>query len=71
MRHITIDQFLNEEQIKKAVELKKANDICRLIIEPNLEDINKKLGQENNALYLSYAVEYAINQSGVSDERMD
>ena len=71
MPYITIDQFLNKEQIKKAIQLRKAKDICKLIIEPNLKDINKKLGQENSATYLGYAVEYAINQSGVSEERMD
>jgi len=64
MRTITIDQFLNEEQIKEAVDLKKAKDICKKIIEPNLAAINKKLGQENDAMYLSYAVEHVINTAG-------
>jgi len=61
---MTIDQFLNEEQIKKAIQLKKAKAICREIIEPNLTEINNSLGQENNAMYLAYAVEYAVNQYG-------
>ena len=62
MRQITIDQFLSESQIKKAIELKKAQDICKVIIEPNLDSINKKLNQENDAMYLAYAVEYVVSQ---------
>lgn len=62
MRQITIDQFLNETQINKAIELKKAPDICKVIIEPNLESINEKLGQKNDAMYLAYAVEYVVSQ---------
>jgi hypothetical protein len=64
MRKITIDKFLNEEQIAKAIQLKKAKDICREIIEPNLLEINAKLGQENDAMYLSYATEYVVSQLG-------
>ena len=60
MKQVTIDQFLNESQIKKAIELRKAKDICKVIIEPNLDSINKKLGQENDAMYLAYAVEYVV-----------
>jgi len=64
MTTITIDQFLNEDQIKKAIKLKKAKDICRELIEPNLASINSKLGQENDAMYLAYATEYVVSQLG-------
>jgi len=71
MRTMTIDQFLNEDQIKEAIDLKKAKAICAKIIEPNLDAINKMLGQENNAMYLSYAVEYAVSKIGGNSDRVD
>jgi len=61
-KYVTLSDFLTDDQLKKAIELKKARDICDKIIAPNLKEINKKLGQENDALYLAYAVEYALNQ---------
>ena len=64
MPQITIDQFLNDSQIKEAIKLKNAKDICKIIIEPNLSAINAKLKQENDAMYLAYAVEYVLSQSG-------
>ena len=64
MTTITIDQFLNEEQIKKAIQLKKAKEICEEIIKPNIETINTMLGQENDPMYLAYATEYALSQIG-------
>jgi len=64
MRTITIDQFLNEDQIKKAIQLKKAKEICKEIIEPNIGAINKKLGQDNDPMYLAYATEYVVGQLG-------
>ena len=62
MKQISIDQFLTKDQIQKAFKLKEAKAICKEIIEPNILKINQKLGQENNALYLAYAVEYTLNQ---------
>jgi len=60
----TLNQFLNEEQIKKAIQLKKAKVICTEIIKPNIKTINKLLGQENDVMYLAYATEYIISQIG-------
>lgn len=65
MRKISIDQFLTEEQIKKAVDLKRAKDICKEIIEPNISEINKKIGQENDPMYIAYMVEYVVSLLGV------
>jgi len=64
MRKITIDQFLNEKQIKEAIDLKNAKDICKEIIEPNIDTINQKLGQENDPMFLAYAAEYVVSQLG-------
>jgi hypothetical protein len=69
---ITIDQFLTPSEIKRARELyrelrgsgKFAATMDAEIITPNLARINKALGQENNARYLAYAVEYVL--TGIS-----
>lgn len=68
MKSVTINQFLNEDQLKKAINLKKAKDICTHIIKPNIKEINERLGQENDPMYLAYMVEYVLLKSGVFDE---
>jgi hypothetical protein len=67
-RHIAITDFLTEAEIKRATELyKKLNGTGKYaatvdaeIITPNMERINKALGQENDSRYLAYAVEFVM-----------
>lgn len=59
-RTVSLSSFLTQEEIEKAVRLQDAASIKRYIIEPNIKRINEALGQENDATYLSYAVEYAL-----------
>lgn len=56
----TMSQFLTAEQIQQALQLKTAKAIHEQIIEPNLAQINEKIGQENNAVYLAYLCEHII-----------
>lgn len=58
---ITIDQFLTPAQIKLSANLKTARAICDQVITPNIATINQKLGQENDPMYLAYAVEYVLS----------
>lgn len=67
MKQTTIQDFLTDEQIKQAISLYKtapegsfATRCAEEIIAPNLAEINAKLGQENDAKFLAYAVEYAF-----------
>lgn len=62
MRTVTIKDILTDRQIKLAMMLKTARAIHDEIIKPNIETINRRLGQENDPMYLAYAVEYAIGQ---------
>jgi len=68
MKHVTLPQFLTEAQIERAYEIYKQNQdspaeaICKEVIEPIIATIDKKLGQENNAMYLAYACEFVFNQ---------
>ena len=64
-RMIAITDFLSEVQIKKAAKLGNAKKICEEITKPNITEINKKLEQENDPMYLAYAVEYALRQGGI------
>ena len=66
--NVTLPQFLTEAQIAKAAKLYKAHghwdsvaQIQAQVIEPNMAAINAKLGQENDARYLAYAVVYALS----------
>lgn len=70
MKTVTITQFLTEAQILLARRLyvtsKDQSDavaqIHAQVIEPNLGAINEKIGQENDARYLAYAVVNVFNQ---------
>lgn len=65
---ITIDQILTEPEIERAAQLysrlsgtnKFVPAIEAELIVPNLPRINKALGQENDARYLAYLVEYVF-----------
>lgn len=61
MKKIAIQNFLTDAQIKRACELKAAKEINKEIIGPNIALINAKLGQENDPMYISYMIEYAVS----------
>ncbi len=62
MKHVAIGDFLTTAQIEEAQKLKEAKLICEKIIKPNIGEINRKLGQENDLMYLAYMLEYAIRR---------
>lgn len=51
--------------LKVVAKLKEAKSICDQVIQPNIERINKAIGQENDPMYLSYMCEYVVSQGGV------
>lgn len=69
MKMMTLPDFLTEAQIAKAIQLYEVHGmdakakIQSQIIEPSMEAINAKLGQENDASYLAYAVVYVLSQA--------
>ena len=69
MKTMALPQFLTAAQIYEADNLFKVYGdravakIQALVIEPNLATINVKLGQENDARYLAYAVVYVLTQT--------
>ena len=70
MKTMTLPDFLTEAQIAEALALFKDHGgvdakgkIQKQVIEPNITEINKKLGQENDPSYLAYAVVYVFSQA--------
>jgi hypothetical protein len=71
MKTVTLADFLTDAEIEHAVRLYNSpmvgvstHLIDEQIITPNIERINKALGQENDPRYLAYMVEYAITKAG-------
>lgn len=67
-RMVSLPEFLTPDEITRAGELyhalpsnQFASTVEREIIAPNMARINATLGQENNARYLAYAVEYIFS----------
>jgi hypothetical protein len=74
MKTVTLLEFLTKAQIAHACALYEihgaTNAVAQIqaqVIEPNMAAIAAKLGQENDARYLAYAVLYALTQ--VDEER--
>lgn len=71
MKQATLKDFLEPPEIRRAIELRNLHNtglarvICEELIKPNIDRINRALGQENDPMYIAYAVEYAINATAV------
>lgn len=67
-QQMILSDFLTEHEIRQVARIYHstknvggtAAQIEIEIIEPNIDRINKKLGRENNPLYLAYACEYVM-----------
>lgn len=60
MKNAKLTDIFSKEQIKQAIKLRDRILIRDRLILPNIEDINKKTGQENDADYLSYLIVYVL-----------
>lgn len=72
MKHITLGDFLTDAEIAECQRLWRDREksetryntlVKERIIQPNMARINKALGQENDASYLAYAIEYVMMQA--------
>lgn len=62
VKMVRLGDFLSQGDINKARKLyPNVSAIAQEVIEPQIEEINRKLGQENDAMYLAYAVIYAFD----------
>lgn len=62
MKMIKVGDIFTQEMIELAMTCKSTNEIEEKVIKPNMEEINRKSGQENDSRYMSYAMEFAISQ---------
>jgi len=57
---VALGDLLTDDEIKCALACKTVQEIADLVIGPAMPRINAATGQENDALYLAYAVQYAL-----------
>lgn len=68
-KKLTLPEFLTSAQIAQAIALYEehgmdaVSEIRTQVIEPNMAAIDAKIGQENDARYLAYAVIYVLSQA--------
>ena len=68
MKAMTIGELFTDAEVRKAAALYKklhgtgqfAAAVCEQVVQPNMERINKTTGQENDAMYLAYALEHVL-----------
>lgn len=61
--NVTLDDILTPAQVRQAQKLSPdVKAIQEEVIAPNLENIDRKLGQKNDARYLAYLVLYMLNR---------
>lgn len=61
MRRVSIHDFLSDEQIARCEALyPDVSAIYQEVIAPAMADVDSRLGQENDATFLAYAVCYVI-----------
>lgn len=65
-KEVQLGDFLTDEQIREMVHIfregGRAKDVHDKVILPNMETINRKLGQENNPMFLAYVCEHAYGE---------
>lgn len=57
-----LSDFLTPEQIKEAKKLISALKIAKNIVEPNLKEIERKIGQPMDPLYTAYLILYLMGE---------
>lgn len=71
----SIGEFLTVAQIKTAQTIWKKDRsnfhkrVLAEVVEPHMKEINRKLGQENNAGFIAYAIEYIFSEGDPSGKR--
>jgi len=76
MKTFNITQILTKDEINKAWHLHNtlpeslfAEAVDNQLIKPNMERINKALGQENDSRFLAYAVQFVFLTLAAQQQR--
>ncbi len=71
---VSLSDFLTDSQIAAAVKIaqdyaadptKMVNKLEKDIMIPNIEQIDRKLGQKNNPRFMAYMAAYVFSSAGV------
>lgn len=61
---IRITDMLTDEQVQQCIALYPNRERIRdEVVKPNMAEIDRKLGQENDPDYLSYAIMYVLGEA--------
>ena len=64
IKTVDIATFATDEMLELARKIgPDVRRICSEVITPNMDEIDRKLGQKNDAMYLSYAMVYALEKT--------
>lgn len=63
--NIHLHDFLTEDEIVVARSIKTAKEVKDKVILPNIERINRALGQENDPMFMAYLTQYLIGKETV------
>ena len=58
----TLKDLFTRKELRKIAKLKHAKAICEQVVQPNIERINKVVGQENDPMYIAYMCEHAMGE---------
>lgn len=71
MKMVNIGELLTDKELAKAREIYRTTKLgerhkalVAQVVEPAMKHINEVTGQENDAGYIAYALEYAIASTG-------
>lgn len=67
-RRVALADFLTDAQINQALAIWRksitpAKRIADEVMAPNMNEINAKMGQENDPLFLAYMCEHVFNET--------
>lgn len=68
-KQVRVEDFLSVEQAHAMLHIWFADRnnfhkrVIAEVLEPNMAEINRKLGQENSIAFLAYALEYACSEA--------
>lgn len=64
MKTIRLGDMLTDEQVQQCAALYPDRERIRdEVVKPNMVEIDRKLGQENDPDYLSYAIVYVLGEA--------
>ena len=68
VKTVEVRDILTRQMVDELCLCRTATDIRDRVVLPNMEHINAKTGQENDPMYISYALLHALNRVKSGEE---